>query len=87
MRLETREAKHGAKQVHAVEMNVDISKLSGDIIALNVDARKIPAGFIQTRPQNIVSFPIPALVNQVDIIVSEWMGDCLFYGDMWPGVI
>lgn len=70
-------SKAGAKHVYAVD-NSDIVHKARKIIAVN-NFQNIT--IIQGEIENI---EIP---EKVDVIVSEWMGYCLFYESMLPSVI
>lgn len=71
-------AKCGARKVYAVEKS-SIGDYAKQIIAINGFSDKIEV--IQGGMEEV---EIP---EQVDIIVSEWMGYCLLYESMLPSVI
>lgn len=70
-------ARAGAKHVYAVEMS-DMAHTARRIIGKNGLSDKITV--IKSKIEK-------ADVPQVDIIVSEWMGYCLFYEAMFDSVI
>jgi protein arginine N-methyltransferase 1 len=72
-------AKAGAKQVYGVDMS-GIVEQAKKIIAKNGFADKITV--IRGKIEEI-TLPVP----KVDIIISEWMGYCLFYESMLDSVL
>ena len=71
-------ARAGAKHVYAIEMS-DMADKAINIIAKNGFSDKITV--IKKRIEEL------DLEERVDIIVSEWMGYCLFYEAMFDSVI
>ncbi len=71
-------ARAGAKHVYAIEMS-DMADKAITIIAKNGLSDKITV--IKKKIEEV------SLGEQVDIIVSEWMGYCLFYEAMLDSVI
>jgi len=74
-------AQAGAKKVIGVDMSGIIEK-AREIVAANGFADKIT--LIRGKMEEIT---LPDGIEQVDIIVSEWMGYCLLYETMLPSVI
>lgn len=71
-------ASAGARKVYAVEKS-GIAKYAEQIVAKNGFADRIQ--LLNTAAEDI------SLPEQVDVIVSEWMGYCLLYESMLPSVI
>jgi len=72
-------AKAGAKQVYGVDMS-GIIESAKKIVEKNGFADKVT--LIRGKIEEIV-LPVP----KVDIIISEWMGYCLFYESMLDSVL
>ena len=72
-------AKAGAKQVYGVDMS-GIIEQAKMIVEKNGFADKVT--LIRGKIEEIV-LPVP----KVDIIISEWMGYCLFYESMLDSVL
>ena len=70
--------KAGAKHVYAIEMS-DMADQAAEIIAENGFSHQIT--IIKKRVEEV------NLERKIDIIVSEWMGYCLFYEAMFDSVI
>jgi len=74
-------AQAGAKRVIGVDMSGIIEK-AREIVKANGFADKIT--LIRGKMEEIT---LPDGIEQVDIIISEWMGYCLLYETMLPSVI
>ncbi|QIW97713.1 hypothetical protein AMS68_003231 [Peltaster fructicola] len=75
-------AKAGAKKVIAVDNSAIIDKareIAGDNKLLD------HITFVKSKIEDITT--LPDGLNHVDIIVSEWMGYCLFFEAMLPSVL
>ena len=70
--------KAGAKHVYAIEMS-DMADQAIEMIASNGFSDKITV--IKKRVEEV------NMEIKIDIIVSEWMGYCLFYEAMFDSVI
>ena len=72
-------AKAGAKKVYAVEASPDILQLACETFAINGFDHVIEAveGVIEDM----------TIMDDIDIVVSEWMGYCLLYEMMLPSVL
>ena len=75
-------AKAGAKQVIAIDNSAIIGKAKQIAFANGLSDR---ITFVQTKVEEMTA--LPSGIEEVDIIVSEWMGYCLLFEDMLPSVL
>ena len=72
-------AKAGARKVYAVEASKDILKLACETFVVNGFDHVIEA--VEGAIEDIT------IEEEIDIVISEWMGYCLFYEMMLPSVL